>query len=165
MLRDLAPIATVGILDGYLMLVNPALPVHTVGEFIAYARKHRVLYGSPGVGNLLHLAAEQFKIKAAIPMEHIPYKGASEVVTALLQGSIQVMFVTAPSSLSALVNEGKLRAIGHTGTKPFPELPDVPLVSASVPGFSTAGSWGMFFAPARTPRRSSTGSTPPSSTR
>jgi tripartite-type tricarboxylate transporter receptor subunit TctC len=150
-LRDLAPIATVGILDGYLMLVNPSLPIHTVPQFIAYAKKNRVLYGSPGVGNLLHLTAELFNVKAGIAMEHVPYKGASEVVTALLQGSIQVMFVTAPSSLP-LVKEGKLRAIGHTGTKPFPELPDVPLVSAAVPGFVTAGSWGMFFAPAKTPR-------------
>ncbi len=147
-LRDLAPIATVGILDGYLMLVNPSLPVHTVAEFIAHAKKNRVLYGSPGVGNLLHLTAELFNVKAGISMEHVPYKGASEVVTALLQGSIQVMFVTAPSSLP-LVKEGKLRAIGHTGTKPFPELPDLPLVSAALPGFSTAGSWGMFFAPAK----------------
>ncbi len=147
-LRDLTPIATVGILDGYLMLVNPSLPVHTVAEFIAHAKKNRVLYGSPGVGNLLHLTAELFNVKAGISMEHVPYKGASEVVTALLQGSIQVMFVTAPSSLP-LVKEGKLRAIGHTGTKPFPELPDLPLVSAALPGFSTAGSWGMFFAPAK----------------
>ena len=148
-LRDLAPIATVGILDGYLMLVNPALPVHTVPEFIAYAKTNRVLYGSPGVGNQLHLTAELFNVKAGLSMQHIPYKGASEVVTALLQGSIQVMFVTAPSSLP-LVKEGKLRAIGHTGQKPFPDLPELPLVSATVPGFSTAGSWGMFFAPAKT---------------
>jgi tripartite-type tricarboxylate transporter receptor subunit TctC len=148
-LRDLAPIATVGILDGYLMLVNPSLPVHTVPEFIAYAKQNRVLYGSPGVGNQLHLTAELFNVKAGLSMQHIPYKGASEVVTALLQGSIQVMFVTAPSSLP-LVKEGKLRAIGHTGLKPFPDLPELPLVSAAVPGFSTAGSWGMFFAPAKT---------------
>ncbi len=149
-LRDLAPIATSGMLDGYLMLVNPSLPVHTVAQFIAYAKTNRVLYGSPGVGNQLHVTAELFNVKAGLAMEHVPYKGASEVVTALLQGSIQVMFVTAPSSLP-LVKEGKLRAIGNTGTKPFPELPDVPLVSASVAGFSTAPSWGMFFAPAKTP--------------
>ena len=54
-LRDLAPVATVGILDGFLMLVNPATPVRTVPEFVDYAKKNRVLYGSPGVGNILHL--------------------------------------------------------------------------------------------------------------
>jgi tripartite-type tricarboxylate transporter receptor subunit TctC len=149
--QDLAPIATIGILDGYLMLVNPALPVHTVPEFIAYAKQHRVLYGSPGIGNSLHLVAEIFKHKAGIEMDHIPYKGASEVANALLAQNIQVMFVTPPSVL-ALVQGGKLRAIGYTGHKPFPELPKVPLIREALPGFSVFGSWGMFFAPAKTPR-------------
>ena len=101
-LRDLVPVATVGVLDGYFMLVNPSLPVHTVAEFITYAKNNRVLYGSPGVGNLLHLAAELFNVKAGLSMQHVPYKGASEVLTALLQGSIQVMFVT-PTSAAGLV--------------------------------------------------------------
>jgi tripartite-type tricarboxylate transporter receptor subunit TctC len=149
--EDLAPIATIGILDGYLMLVNPALPVHTVPEFIAYAHQHRVLYGSPGIGNALHLVAEIFRHKAGIEMEHIPYKGASEVANALLAQNIHVMFVTPPSVLS-LVEGGKLRAIGYTGHKPFPELPKVPLIRQVLPGFSVFGSWGMFFAPAKTPR-------------
>jgi tripartite-type tricarboxylate transporter receptor subunit TctC len=148
--RDLAAVATVGILDGYLMLVNPATPVRTVGEFIDYAQHNRLLYGTPGVGNILHLVTELFRIKAGITLEHIPYKGASEVSTALLGGSIQVMFVTPPSVL-ALVKGGQLRAIGYTGAKPFPELPDVPLVREALPGFSVPGSWGMFYAPARTP--------------
>jgi len=148
--RDLAPIATVGILDGYLMLVNPATPVRTVNEFIDYARHNRVLYGTPGVGNILHLVTELFRIRAGIALEHIPYKGASEVSAALLGGSIQVMFVTPPSVL-ALVKAGQLRAIGYTGTKPFPEFPDLPLVREVLPGFSVPGSWGMFYAPAKTP--------------
>jgi tripartite-type tricarboxylate transporter receptor subunit TctC len=148
--RDLAPVATVGILDGYPMLVNPATPVRTVGEFIDYAKHNRLLYGTPGVGNILHLVTELFRIRAGITLEHIPYKGASEVSTALLGGSIQVMFVTPPSVL-ALVKGGQLRAIGYTGAKPFPELPEVPLVREALPGFSVPGSWGMFYAPARTP--------------
>jgi tripartite-type tricarboxylate transporter receptor subunit TctC len=150
LLRDLAPIATVGTIDGYLMLVNPATPVHTAAELIGYARTNRVLYGTPGVGNILHLVTELFRIKAGIALEHIPYKGTSEVATALLGGSIQVMFATPPSVL-ALAKAGQLRAIGYTGAKPFAELPDVPLVRESLPGFSVPGSWGMFFAPARTP--------------
>jgi tripartite-type tricarboxylate transporter receptor subunit TctC len=150
LVRDLAPVATVGILDGYLMLVNPATPVRTAGEFIDYAKHNRVLYGTPGVGNILHLVTELFRIKAGIALEHIPYKGASEVSTALLGGSIQVMFVTPPSVL-ALVKGGQLRAIAFTGANPFPELPDVPLIRDALPGFSVPGSWGMFFAPARTP--------------
>ena len=149
-LRDLAPVATVGVLDGYLVLVNPVLPIHSIAEFIAYAKNNRVLYGSPGVGNLLHLAAELFNVKAGVKMEHVPYKGASEVLTALLQGSIQVMFVT-PTSAASLVKEGKLRALATSGEKPLAEFPDLPLLRATVPDYPPSVSWGMTFAPAKTP--------------
>jgi tripartite-type tricarboxylate transporter receptor subunit TctC len=148
--RDLSPIATTGVLDGLLMLVNPASPAHDVGEFIAYAKTHRVLYGSPGIGNGLHLAAALFNKTAGLDMEHVPFKGASEVVAALLGGNIDVMFVTPPSVLG-LIKDGKLRALAFTGTKPFPELPDVPLMKGSVPDYPPVEAWGMFFAPARTP--------------
>jgi tripartite-type tricarboxylate transporter receptor subunit TctC len=150
LLTDLAPIATIGILDGYLMLVNPSLPVKAVPEFLAYAKANRVLYGSPGIGNALHLVAEIFKRRTGIEMDHIPYKGASEVANSLLANNIHVMFVTPPSVLG-LVQGGKLRAIGYTGHKPFPELPDVPLIRPQIPGFDVFGSWGMFFAPSKTP--------------
>jgi tripartite-type tricarboxylate transporter receptor subunit TctC len=149
-LRDFAPIATAGILDGYLLVANVAAPIKSVPDLIAYAKTNRVLYGSPGVGNLLHIVTELFNLKTGIKLEHVPYRGASEVVNALLQGSIQVAFLT-PTTTLALVEEGKLRAIGFSGSKPFPELPNVPLVSASVPSFPPSGSWGIFFAPVKTP--------------
>jgi tripartite-type tricarboxylate transporter receptor subunit TctC len=150
-LRDLAPVATVGILDGFLMLVNPATPVRTVPEFVDYAKKNRVLYGSPGVGNILHLVTELFRIRAGIEMDHIPFKGASEVQTALLGGNITMMFVTPPSVIG-VVKEGQLRALAYTGTAPFPEFADVPLMKTTYPDFKVSGSWGMFYAPAKTPR-------------
>jgi tripartite-type tricarboxylate transporter receptor subunit TctC len=149
-LTDLTPVATYGVLDGYFMLVHPSFPARTVAEFIAYAKANRVLYGSPGVGNLLHLAAELFNVKAGITMEHVPYKGAGEVLTALLNGSIQVMFVTPPSS-AGLVREGKVRALGTTGTKPFADFPDLPLVTATIPDYPPSVTWSMTFAPAKTP--------------
>lgn len=150
LVEDLTPIATTGILDGYLMLVNPELPVKTVPEFIAYAKKNRALYGSPGVGNSLHLVAEIFSGHTGIQMQHITYKGAAQISTALMAKNIQVMFVT-PPSVVGLIKSGKLRAIGYTGHKPFPELPDVPLIRQILPGFDVFGSWGMFLAPAKTP--------------
>ena len=150
LLHDLAPVATVGILDGFLMLVHPSLPVRSVPEFIAYAKSNRVLYGTPGVGNILHLVTEVFSRKAGITMEHVPYKGASEVLTALLGGSIQVMFVTPPSVIG-VVREKQVRALTYTGQKPFPEFPDVPLLKNDLPDFNMSGSWGMFYAPAKTP--------------
>src|SRR5262245_26972850 len=150
-LRDLAPIATVGILDGFLMLVHPSTPVHTVPEFVDYAKKNRVLYGTPGVGNILHLVTELWRQRAGIEMDHIPYKGASEVQTALLGKSITMMFVTPPSVIG-VVKDGSLRALAYTGAAPFPEFTDVPLMKTYYPDFKVSGSWGMFYAPAKTPR-------------
>jgi tripartite-type tricarboxylate transporter receptor subunit TctC len=148
--KDLSPVASVGVLDGLLMLVNPSSPAHNVKEFIDYAKKNRVLYGSPGIGNGLHLAAALFNKATGLKMEHVPFKGASEVSAALLGGNIDVMFVTPPSVLG-LVKDGKLRAIAFTGSKPFPELPDVPLMKDTVPDYPPVKGWGIFFAPAKTP--------------
>jgi tripartite-type tricarboxylate transporter receptor subunit TctC len=147
-LSDLRPVATAGILDGLLMLVDAASPIHSVHDFIAYAKANHALYGSPGVGNILHLAAVNFCQKAGISMQHVPYKGASEVSTALLGGSIQVMFVT-PPSVMGLLRDGRLRPLAYTGSKPFAEFPDVPLMKSIFPDLDPIGSWGMFFAPGR----------------
>lgn len=151
LLTDLKTIATIGILDGMLMLVDSKSPIKTVPEFIDYAKKNRILYGSPGVGNILHLATEIFSQKAGIKMEHVPYKGASEVMTGLLSGSVQVMFVT-PPSVMGLVKDGRVRALAFTGAKPFPPFPNVPLMKDVLPGYEPMGSWGMFFAPGQTPQ-------------
>ncbi len=148
--KDLAPIATVGVLDGLLMLVNPSSPAHNVKEFIDYAKKNPVFYGSPGIGNGLHLAAALFNKATGLHMEHVPFKGASEVSAALLGGDINVMFVTPPSVIG-LVKSGQLRALAFTGSRPFPELPDVPLMEDTVPDYPPVKGWGIFFAPAKTP--------------
>jgi tripartite-type tricarboxylate transporter receptor subunit TctC len=149
-LTDLRPVATVGILDGMLMLVDAKSPIRTLGEFIEHAKKERVMYGSPGVGNILHLATEIFSQKAGVSLQHIPYKGASEVMNALLGGSVQVMFVT-PPSVMGLLKDGRVRALAFTGSKPFAPFPDVPLMTDLVPGYEPMGSWGMFFVPGKTP--------------
>jgi tripartite-type tricarboxylate transporter receptor subunit TctC len=148
---DFEPVASVGILDGLLMLVDVKSPIKSLQEFIAYAKKERVVYGTPGVGNILHLATEKFSKAADISMQHVPYKGASEVMTALLGGSVQVMIVSPPSTMG-LLKDGRIRALAFTGTKPFPPYPDVPLMKDVLPGFAPMGSWGMFFAPGKTPK-------------
>ena len=147
---DLKPVASIGILDGILMLVDAKSPITTVPEFIAQAKKDRAVYGSPGVGNILHLATELFSKDAGISMQHIPYKGVSEVITALLGGSVQVMFVTPPSVIG-LIRDGRVRALAYTGSKPFPVFPEVPLLKDVLRGSKPLGSWAMFFAPAKTP--------------
>ena len=149
-LTDLRPIATIGQLDGMFMLVDSKSPIKTVAEFIAHAKAERVLYGSPGVGNGLHLATEIFAKKAGITLQHVPYKGASEVMTALIGGSVQVMFVT-PPSVMGLIKDGRVRPLAFTGTKPFPPTPEVPLMKDLVAGYEPQGSWGMYFAPGKTP--------------
>ena len=147
---DLKPIATQGILDGLLILVDSKSDIKTLQELIDRAKKDRLLYGSPGVGNGLHLATELFSKAAGIKMQHVPYKGASEVMTGMLGGSVNLMFVT-PPSVMGLVKDGRVRALGFTGSKPFPALPHVPLVKDIVPGFAPIGSWGIFLAPSKTP--------------
>jgi tripartite-type tricarboxylate transporter receptor subunit TctC len=146
---DLKPIATIGQLDGLFMLVDAKSPYKTLPEFIAAAKKDHLLYGSPGVGNGLHLATELFSKAAGISMQHIPYKGASEVMAAMLGGNVNVMFVT-PPSVMGLLKSGRVRALAFTGTKPFPAFPDVPLMTSVLPNFAPIGSWGMFFAPGKT---------------
>ena len=149
-LRDLTPVATVGLLDGLFVLVKAGSPIRSVADLIAQAKKDRVLYGSPGVGNGLHLATELFAQRAGITLQHIPYKGASEVMTALLSGSIDVMFVTPPSVIG-LIKDGTVRPIAFTGDRPFPEFPGAPLMKETLPGYEPDLSWGMFFAPGKTP--------------
>ena len=149
LLTDLKPIATIGELDGVFMLVDAKSPITSVPELIAYAKKNRVLYGSPGVGNELHLKAELFNQQAGIRMEHVPYKGAAEVMTGLLSGAIQVMFVT-PPSVAGLIKQGTVRALAFTGSKPFAAFPDVPLMKQYLPAY-VKGSWALFLAPGKTP--------------
>lgn len=147
--RDFAPVANVGISAGYLVIVRADLPVHSIAQLIDYAKTHRVLYGSPGVGNTLHLAAALFGAKAGIDMEHVPFRGSAPMMTALLAGTIDLVFVSPASS--SFVKAGGPRAIGFTGKSPLAELPDIPLVEDALPGFEIEGSWNGWFAPAKTP--------------
>jgi tripartite-type tricarboxylate transporter receptor subunit TctC len=71
-------------------------------------------------------------------------------MTGMLSGSVEVMFVT-PPSVMGLIKDGRVRALAFTGSKPFPAFPNVPLMKDMLPGFEPIGSWGMFFAPAKTP--------------
>lgn len=149
--KDFAPVALVTSFPN-VMVVNPALPVKTVGEFIAYAKSHPdgVNYGSSGIGSSTHLAAEMFKSMAGIKMEHVQYKGSAPALTDLMAGQVQVMFDNAPSVLP-FIRSGKLRALAVTSIQPQAFAPQVPTVSgAALPGYEVK-SWYGLFAPARTP--------------
>jgi len=146
---NFTPVANVGISRGYLLSVRPSLPVHSVAELIDYAKTHRVLYGSPGIGNTLHLAAAYFGAKAGIDMQNVVFREMGPLSTALIAGTIDLVFES-PASASVLLNSG-MRPIGFTGNAPSPDNPNVPLVKDSLPSFQIAGSWEGVLAPAKTP--------------
>jgi tripartite-type tricarboxylate transporter receptor subunit TctC len=151
--RDFEPVSNLAATEAYILGINPTLPVRTVEELIALARKpeSRISFGSPGVGNGLHLAAELFKSLTRTQMVHVPYRGAAPALAGLIAGDVQVMFMTPPSSL-AHVEAGRIRALAYTGARRFARLPEVPtLAEAGVGGMEQLTSWTGLFAPARTP--------------
>ena len=149
-IRDAAPVA--GISNGPLVMeVHPAVPVHTVPEFIAYtkARPGKVNYASPGIGTTIHLCGELFKMMTGVNMVHVPYRGNAPAVTDLIAGQVQVMFADTPSSIEH-VKAGKLRALAVTTAVRSEILPEMPTVSEFLPGF-VASNWFGVAAPRNTP--------------
>jgi len=123
-LTDFTHIAMVGG-DGYVFVVNLPLGVPSVAELVRLAKAKPVTTSSPGAGSLGHLLVEQFNRKAGITLEHVPYRGASDIMSALLGDHISTA-MQAVSSVSAQVRAGKLKAIGVTGTERHPAFNDVP---------------------------------------
>ena len=151
--KDLEPVTAVVTGPGYILVVNPALPVKTVKELVALAKTpgRQLTYGTPGFGNALHLATEMFTTRAGISVTHAPYKGAGPAIADLIGGHIQMMFVTPLLSMPH-IRSGKLRPIGFAGPKRWSELPDVPVMAeAGIEGVVLDGGWYGLFAPARTP--------------
>ena len=150
--KDFTAVALVAVAPN-MMSVNPALPVKSVGEFIAYAKAHpgEINYASGGNGSSAHLSAELFKSMTGIRMNHVPYKGSTPALTDLIGGQVQVMIGNLPPMLQH-VKSGKLRALAVTTLKRYPGLPEVPTVAESgLPGFETVAWFGLF-APAGTPK-------------
>lgn len=151
--RDFLPVSQLTEGEAHIIVVNPALPVKTVKELIALASKPgaRISYGSPGIGNTIHLASALFNVRAGTQMVHVPYKGAGPAITALLGGEIQVMFATAPLSLPH-IRSGKLRAIAYNSSRRASFLPDVPtVIESGLTGTEMPPSWHGMLAPAKTP--------------
>jgi len=149
-IRDIAPAA--GILRVPLVMeVHPSVPVHTVSEFIAYAKANasKMNYASAGVGGVTHVSGELFKILAGVEMRHVPYRGAGPALTDLLGGQVQMMFDIMPSSIE-YIRAGKLRALAVTTATRSKALPDLPSVGDFVPGYE-ASAWLGVGAPRNTP--------------
>ena len=150
-IRDFAPILLTSIVP-QILVVNPALPIRTLGELIAYAKANpgKLNFASAGNGASNHLSGELFNAMAGVKMEHVPYKGDTPAMTDVMAGTVAVMFPTAIAA-TPHVRTGKLRAIAVTSRKRIPSLADVPTVAeGGVPGFE-AVSWGGVMATAGTP--------------
>lgn len=151
--KDFTPITAYALGLGYLLTANPALPAHSVKELIALGRNkdNPLRYSSAGIGNGTHLAAELFGLKAGIQMLHVPYKGGGPALTAALGGEVQITF-PAVAVGAPYVKAGRLRALGFTGAKRVPSLPEVPTIAeAGLPGFQFDSGWHAMFAPAKLP--------------
>jgi tripartite-type tricarboxylate transporter receptor subunit TctC len=135
-----------------VLVVNPALPVHDLREFIAYAKAHpgQLNFGSGSTGSAGHLAGELFKSLAGVDMTHVPYKGAAPAMNDLIGGQIQLMFDNLASSLGQ-IKAGKVRALAVTTARRTELAPELPTIAESgLPGFDI-NTWFGIFVPAGTP--------------
>jgi len=151
--KDFAPVTNLVENRGVFVAVNTGLNVKTLQEFIDLAKKPgaKLSYGSPGVGNTLHLAGELFNERAGTNLLHVPYKGAGPAVAAAVAGETQLVFSTPPAVLGQLKG-GKLTALAYSDTKRHAQMPDVPTAAeAGLPNFTYHGGWFGMFAPAGTP--------------
>jgi tripartite-type tricarboxylate transporter receptor subunit TctC len=141
-IADLVPVTLIAE-SQTVLVVNPALPVRSVPELIAFAKSKpgQLNFGSTGSGGMSHLAGEMFKSTAGVQMTHVPYKGTGPALNDLLGGQIQLMF---NDTALPHIKSDKLRALAVTGVKRWPQLPDVPtLAELGVAGYETYNWFGI----------------------
>ena len=135
-----------------VLVVHPDLPVHSVGELIALAKREpgELNYASAGIGSFQHLGGELFKLLAGVNIVHVPYKGGGPAMTDVVGGHTKIMFSSLVQT-SGFVLNGQLRALGTGGAHRSPVLPDVPTIAeAGLTGYEANNWWGVV-APAGTP--------------
>jgi tripartite-type tricarboxylate transporter receptor subunit TctC len=149
-LRDITPVASV-FETPLVVEVNPSVPVHTIPEFIAYAKANpgKLNLATPGIGTPPHVAGELFKMTAGVNVVHVPYRGTGPMLTDLIGGQVQVAFDPLPASIEH-IRAGKLRALAVTTASRSEALPGIPSASEFVPGY-VASNWYGFAAPKNTP--------------
>jgi tripartite-type tricarboxylate transporter receptor subunit TctC len=150
--RDLSPIAVL-VNSPNILVAHPSLPVKSIKELVAYARKRPgdINYASSGSASPSHLATENLKLLAKIDLTHVPYKGTAPGVTDLLAGRVSLMF-TSILSARHLIDAGKLRVLATAGAKRAAAAPEIPTIAeAGVPGYAV-DVWYAMLAPSGTPR-------------
>jgi tripartite-type tricarboxylate transporter receptor subunit TctC len=141
--KGIMPVAGVARIP-LVLVVNNELPVHSVAEFIAYAKANpgKLSIASSGIGTSLHLSGELFKAMAGVEFTHVPYRGSAPGLTDVMSGQIQGMFDNVTSSFE-LVRTGKLRALGVTTKDRSDTMPEVPPISDALPGYETSSFYGV----------------------
>lgn len=149
--KDFAPISLVAESD-YVLAVHPSLPVKSVKDLIALARSQpgQIAYASTGNLGGPHLAGELFKQLAKVDMVHVPYKGGGPATTAILSGETALIFGTGPTVVPH-AKAGKLRLVASSGTRRSKTMPELPLVSETLPGHSVTQWYGVLV-PTGTPQ-------------
>ncbi|MBX3586027.1 MAG: tripartite tricarboxylate transporter substrate binding protein [Ramlibacter sp.] len=147
--KDFAPLTGLG-KGGQIMVVNPSLPVKTVADFIALAKKEPGKYSFGSGSSSSRMAGELLQQMAGIKLLHVPYKSNPLAITDLLGGQINMMITDTATGLPQ-IKAGKLHALGFSGSKRSALAPDVPTIAeAGVPGYEM-GYWFAAYAPAGTP--------------
>jgi tripartite-type tricarboxylate transporter receptor subunit TctC len=150
-IKDFAPVAMMTRAP-QVLVVKADLPVNTLAELVAFAKKNpgKLNYASSGNGSIQHIAGELFKQLTGTFITHIPYRGAGPAVQDLLGGQVD-LFITTPASVVGQIKAGKLKALAVTSTARLTALPQVPTaVEAGLKGFDL-DSWFALYAPAGTP--------------
>ena len=142
-IRDIAPVVSIAQVP-WVIALHPSVPGGTVAEFIAYAKANsgKLKFASIGTGSTQHLSTELFKMSAGIEIVHVPYRGVAPAINALLDGQVQMMFPSIPSSID-YIKAGKLRSLAVTTAVRSPALPDVPTAGEFVPGFEANDWYGL----------------------
>ena len=150
-LRDFAPVVMLGKAPNVLV-VPPSLPVNSVAELVALAkaRPGALNFGSPGIGTSPHLAAELFKQHFGVEIVHVPYRGNTATLEALIKGEIQVIFDSMAQAV-VQVRAGMEKALAVTAPTRWPDLPEVPSMAEAGAPQVDVQSWFGLVAPARTP--------------
>lgn len=149
--RDFTPLSQVTA-QGYALVVHPSITANSVAEFVQHlkANPDKINFSSSGIGSLIHMSGELFKIATGTRMTHIPYKGMGAAYSDLVGGQVQSSFPTIISSL-AHINAGRLRPLAVTPGSRVPALPNVPtFTEAGVKGVVVVNWYGLI-APAKTP--------------
>src|SRR4051812_38235011 len=145
--------AVAGVADiPHVLVVRRGLDVENVGALISLAKRSsgQLNYASTGVGSASHLAAELFKTKAGVEIQHIPFRGSAPMMTELLAGRIDLTFATLPSVITQL-DSGAIRALAVASPKRTPRLPNLPTLAETGVAGVEADAWFALFAPAQTP--------------